>query len=278
MILYHLRAVAGRRDGGELDRKFEVKRTVQFGLVYFASPAGFNDSLDSRVANFDLNDLTIDQRKRFIDERVRSMKRTMPRVNAPREELEKLLSDPSRVRKMLEGLQHDVNQLGVLCLTEDARNDALWSMYADRHCGIAFCFDFPEPRALVQIKYCDEPLPLLLGLEEDVLGLLGTKSKYWRHEREHRAIERTGAGWHGFSEPALRGLIFGWKIDPDIRSDLLRWIDRWGAQLRVWQAEPKPGRRALQFEIVREGAWTIDPEQPELTPLPAASVKSRPAL
>jgi hypothetical protein len=267
MILYHLRAVAGRRDGGEFDRKFEVKRAIERELVYFASPATFNDLLDSRVGNFDLQSLTVEQRRRFVDGRVRSMKRTLSaEKRLTPQQLEKVLDDPRKLGNMLDGLQADVNRRGVLCLTEDPRNDALWSLYADRHGGIALCFEFPEDRALLHVRYSDEPLPLMLGEEDDVLALLGTKSTYWRHEREHRAIELSGAGWHGFSEPVLRGIIFGWKIDPGIRTDLLRWVDRWGPQLRAWQAEPKRGHRALRFDVVRAGARDIDPERPGVNP------------
>lgn len=271
MILYHLRAVAGRRGGSKIDRKFEVKRAIKHGLVYFGGPAAFNDSLDSRVDNFDLASLTVKERRRFIEERVRSMKRTMPGAKGTRRAVENVLSDPQKLRRVFEGLQGDINGLGALCLTEDARNDALWALYADRHTGVAFCFDFPDERALIHVEYSDDPLPLPLGREKDVLALLGTKSTHWRHEREHRAIERKGAGWHRFSEPVLRGIIFGWKIDPGIRKDLLRWIDRWAPQWRAWQADPKPGHRALRFNIVRPGAWDIDPERPELTKRDALS-------
>lgn len=257
MILYHLRSIAGRRSTDVMARLFEVKHAIEDDLVYFASPTGFNDSLDSRVENFLLHNLSPAEQSRFVAQRLRSMRRTMPSAFSPRRALTNLLADPARIDRFVRGLQRDVDQLGVLCLTTEIGNDAMWALYADRHTGVALCFDFPEEQALVHVQYTDAPLPPLLGKEEDVMALLGTKSTCWMHEREHRAVAIDGFGWKHFSERCLRGVVFGWRIDPTHRADLLRWIDRSATDLCVWQARPNSGHRTLGFDVVRAGQWGI---------------------
>jgi hypothetical protein len=271
VILYHLRGVAGRREHASMDRMAEVTRSIEEGLLYFSSPASFNDALDCRVENFAFDRMTAEEREQFVKERVQSLRDEGTDVDS--RSLEAVLGNPETMRTVSVQLQCVLNQWGVLCLTSNICNDVVWSLYADRHAGIGLCLDVSEwvrpgaqRRGLYRVRYSDEPTPVLLGADRDVEALLATKSSYWSHESEYRFVSPDHTGWYRSTD--LRGVIFGWRIDGTHRAALLDCMDRSSPQLRVWQAVPKPRHRALGFEIVREGAFAMDPEQVDGYALP----------
>src|SRR3954452_10247322 len=111
--------------------------------IYFASPADFNDPLDSKVhLNFPsapepfrdyveallgkyFPALTPEQCRERANEIVDTKQ---PHCNAPLQQA------------LIDSAQQDVNRIGVFCLCERPDNVLMWSHYADCHRGL--CLEF----------------------------------------------------------------------------------------------------------------------------------------
>jgi hypothetical protein len=103
------------------------------------------------------------------------------------------------------------DRVGVFCASTVYDNMVLWSMYADHHRGVCFCFETDQDEVLSRIhrvKYSCEPGAFSLYDGIVHTDVMTRKFKDWRFEKEFRAF-RELAGSYQYDLNALRSVIFG---------------------------------------------------------------------
>lgn len=193
-------------------------------VIYFASPAGFNDPYDcALVPNvatptdadveailsyyLAMNDLPQQARNEFERSSVAALRELFTR--AARQGLENAIADFMQRR-------------GVACFSE--RNDDLlmWSHYGDRYKG--FCLGFStegEPFTKIrQVQYAsrlptiDVATVLVDRVADQILNdLFCTKSEAWAYEKEWRAMHDTAGTSFCYEASALTEVYFGPDMD-----------------------------------------------------------------
>lgn len=163
--------------------------------VYFAPPNSFEDPLDCRppevlpdgsviwqhfwnISLKDYPDLSTETRLVYTEELIR---------NSP-------ISDPDKIEGLLNSLFQDYCRChGVLSLTADPNNEAMWNKYADNHQG--FCVGFDSGKiAMISggggpVTYCDELPKILIWLDDlatEHVKRVFYKEKKWEFEKEYR--------------------------------------------------------------------------------------------
>ena len=175
---------------------------LQNGMIRLTQPTALNDPLECRPRNYELDEL--------------------PGIEIP--------GDPECVRAHVDSVQTHCSQaerkaVGLLCLTEDPANIAMWAHYAAQHTGFVLGFDAGheffakrgDGTGLWKVRYSDvrplRPLEVVLGdLQRQPgphsFGLIGlqfpsaptfnpdtypddyrfVKSTCWEYEKEWRLL------------------------------------------------------------------------------------------
>lgn len=165
-----------------------LRRTLE-GLIYFSSPARFNDPFELSP-HFTLPDREL----------IESELRLLSGISVSR----------TRQRKVMEGVQQRfragelpvvdpqwAEALGVLCLASSPSDILMWSHYGDSHRGVCVQFHgaFEPFSCARRVTYSsDRPLvPFRKNLvldDETAEAILLTKSHHWQYEQEWRVIKR----------------------------------------------------------------------------------------
>lgn len=136
------------------------------------------------------------------------------------------------------------DNVGILSLSEVPDNELMWAHYADRHTGLALCFDEKhlffnrqstendEFYFVREVRYSDRPALPLVPIDGD--ALLITKGTQWSYEKEWRMLVPlrdatrlltiAGETVHLFAFPpdALRGIILGAHTSLDTEASVQR--------------------------------------------------------
>lgn len=115
-------------------------------------------------------------------------------LNDPFELLRPDIRDPRHREGFQQFKARCARTFGYLCFTERWENLMLWSMYADKHQGVALEIELSDDAAM-RVKYSKtrvawdvESIMKTGGFTQDQVDVISTtKSIHWRHEREVRA-------------------------------------------------------------------------------------------
>ena len=230
-----------------------TERLLKASVLYFASPEQFNDPFDCKLHYTSLGspaDLRRKQQKlykKFIPE----LSRAERRHRAARDIKQ---VDPAEfLNTMTEGLQREVNRVGVLCLSEFRDDVVLWSHYAAGHAGLCLGFRVAADAAFFAkaqpVCYADRypSIDLLRdSSQKQVEAFILTKAKAWAYESEWRIVDHdTGFGEKAFHPTALCEIIFGARMTQSDRTFVHECIaDRVGS-ITVYEARPTKGSYAL---------------------------------
>jgi len=190
--------------------------------------------------------------------------------------------NPARGRSLEQTLARIDQQVGVLCLSQDADNLLLWSHYANSHNGICLQFDIRRHRAafprLHRVSYQAEVLDLEAALQ-DLLHTLGrrpqllldiaalmraspadddhpvrqierwfyTKSLDWAYEKEWRALCNRPGG-NRFPARALSGIIIGCVNSAENLALIRQAIRHKRPRPKLYLARKQTDRFALTIE------------------------------
>lgn len=141
------------------------------------------------------------------------------------------LKNSRNLRIVYEQIVQDLKNQGIYSLSQDFKNEILWSLYADGHKGFVVGYDILQligsincghTHPIVErvpVEYCDNPKGLLQWRNEPSLAFnlnngLGVKSKSWAHEDEIRLVfEESGFFEYHFS--SVSRIIFGLRMKED---------------------------------------------------------------
>ncbi len=216
--------------------------------IYFQSPDGFNDPLDSKVST--AYEGTEEQRvSRVID-----LWRKGPAKEKKEEDLRPQALDIVRrdqdITRMLKTSEQSEErtrkQMGIFCMSSKRDNILMWSHYAEAHKGFCLGFRTGSPffgRALPVENYAsDRPCLNLVEpppLKETTQPLL-TKAKDWEYEDEWRIVDYEGGpGVKQYPAEALRSVILGCRIMPGNRQQIMQWWRARNPRPDVYWAQEK---------------------------------------
>lgn len=138
-----------------------------------------------------------------------------------------------RVQESVDGLFEKIRSCGIYSLSKEIRNELMWAYYASGHTGYAIIYDtdvlansFEQGRwggmYEIEVKYSAKiprfDISTIDKQMEKILScIVGTKSKTWAHEVEHRLIFDNGGRPMKIDYRAIKGFVFGCRMkDEDI--------------------------------------------------------------
>ncbi len=153
---------------------------------------------------------------------------------------------------MISTLKDLMRHSGVICFSEDPDNVLMWSHYGDKHHGVCLGFESNKlPNDLHRVEYSNF-LPCIKWNEwfaednsEAKKKFYLTKSNHWRYEHEWRLV-RDWPLFEGEDDPqraisfqpeSLKRVIFGSRIKPERRDELMLLLSRWPTKIYFYQAE-----------------------------------------
>ncbi len=138
--------------------------------------------------------------------------------------------------------------LGITCFTAVSDSILMWSHYADSHRGLCLKFDVGILQKTLgmalPVTYQDEyPVvkPFTQSNSERFKRSILTKSRLWTYEKEYRLIVPGRVRESvNFPSEALTSVIFGAKMLPDHRDQIIGWVQRRESEVAYHEAKLKP--------------------------------------
>jgi hypothetical protein len=208
-----------------------TKRILTESILYFAAPSAFNDPFDCKVhyrPSFSVQQL----RKQHVN----SIKRLMPDLNRKQRKAKatqdiKAMKPEKFLRQVTDGLQNDIDRVGVLSLSATDRNILLWSHYSDGHKGLCLKFLATDQASFfgraLPVNYASSypEISITSPAGEQMDAFLLTKAIDWRYEEEYRIIDHdNGAGEKIFPAELLVGVILGARMVLDDKKAVMEWV------------------------------------------------------
>lgn len=171
-----------------LERVIECIR----GKIYFSNPITFNDPFELQTIvsppNMDEIHTFLSEAGKPIDNETKSYKYKLNQSI----QTEFLRSPPTITT------QKWLSEIGILCLTESAKNLLMWAHYGSNHKGICIGFNALEKpfSTAKKIIYTENRPQIPFNsyknmLQEDAEKIFLHKSKEWEYENEWRCVKRT---------------------------------------------------------------------------------------
>ena len=121
-------------------------------------------------------------------------------------------------------------------MTDDCCSPQLWAHYGGTYTGVCLCFRADDNFKCAQkIDYLKE-MPIVENISDDydddneerfqqlIQENWLRKEKGWSYEKEWRIIKRTNDDYFDFSPNELVGIIFGYKMEEDLKSFICSWL------------------------------------------------------
>jgi len=210
-----------------------LRPILEKNVLYFASPNRFNDPHDCCVpAVFFKSE---DDIRVYCDRLLREKLPTMP-THERHQRIEQLILNRGW-EKVAAQVQNEIDNAGMLCLTENWDNARMWDNYADSGRGVCLEFLAWDDNGLTafglnsfSITYSDSRGYNILGDPwEQAKTILLTKSPEWSYENEWRIIFRNRPGQCTvgnilFPPEFMTSLIFGKNVDQATKVAVRKWI------------------------------------------------------
>lgn len=136
-----------------------------------------------------------------------------------------------RFQESVDGFFEKIRSCGIYSLSKEIRNELMWAYYASGHTGYAIIYDtdvfansFEQGQwggmYEIDVKYSakiprfdiskiDKQMEVILSC------VVGTKSKAWGHEAEHRLIFDNGGRQLKIDYRAIKGFVFGCRMEEE---------------------------------------------------------------
>lgn len=237
---------------------------------WFSKPTFFNDPLDCGIqllnninkrtlatiihADITRQELKNKKTKQSQDETTQKFKDFLKKIESTNYiNSNQLYEDFQPIAtKAIENYSRDIQEIGILSLSEINDNILMWSHYAEQHQGVCLEFERSEDNVLsnnnstLPIRYSiKKPL---ITLSEEVLGdeklkkeikrsLVFTKSVDWSYEREWRVIQPQGNTLQNINSP-LKRIYFGVKTNEAHKKTIADIVSRRPIELMEMQLKP----------------------------------------
>ena len=199
--------------------KDKALRFLKSMQLYFATASEFNDPYD---CNLELvNDSTEEDWLRFF-QGTGLMQPAECKLHARR-----MMFHPDEgIRYIEDAIRRQQKKTGILCLTTKNNDNLMWAHYADSHQGICIQYDilqdpvpffFPKKvdydTHTIRFNYIKDQAPATEALFH--------KHSDWAYEEEYRIVKISTHGLCPVSPLAVREIIFGCKMLPEDRQEII---------------------------------------------------------
>lgn len=240
----------------------------------FSSRLAFNDPFDSRPGYY------VDQGRagtEWLKERVYRLTGVSPAEKL--RTLQRCKHQSRNPRQMEEFMTEAMlNDIGILCLTEQWNEPLFWGHYAAKHTGICIGFstDLDVFRLAEKIVYQDE-LPVILRPQDDnetmVQKALLTKSRAWEYECEWRLLkhklrstpelhsnmdpdermhlDQRGPGIYQFDPNTIESLTMGMNMPTKVEEFIKASVRDTGRNIQLFKAARHPTMYKIERKPVR---------------------------
>lgn len=188
--------------------------------IWFASPRTFNDPFDCLPASFMHSEKIL---ARMIENAKQYPDFENDDDNVIRSKVQAILVQQPNL--------HENDSVSVFCLSKSPVAQVMWSYYASEHKGYVLEYEFNLEEEDCSDKWLF-PLPVVYRSDRpespsysDPLEYYLYKSEHWRHEGEHRIFRRREAHPETIQPKQLRSIIFGARIDKNLKSELENEVD-----------------------------------------------------
>lgn len=169
------------------------------------------------------------------------------------------------------GIEMIAQRTGIFCLTSDSLSIPMWSHYAQDHTGIAFQYkpdgvfregrcakvryerDFVKFRDMARVFQSTHGDRLAFAMELFKLGY-AWKAKQWSNEKEWRLFTKEAISSNlKIPDGAMKltGVIFGWKMNEDMRDKVMNLVDESRCQVIPYEIMPLKGSMGIQMVTCR---------------------------
>jgi hypothetical protein len=245
-VLFRYRALHDRFDS--------VKKILLHNLWYLGSRKDFDDQKDMVLPGVVLD------REHLRELAIRKNGNLTADIES---QIEQFLADPKAEQRTVAEIQNDLDDVGILCLSEEANNPKLWKLYADDGEGICLMLEslgiFPAASSgpiygPFDVKYSDDdkrpfdPRHDQLAQTEDHLL---RKTQQWAYQKEWRFIrfrygKHSTVGYYSLPPRSVLGLIFGCKLTSDERALIREWTRLGPFRPAFFEAKAKGGSIQLK--------------------------------
>jgi hypothetical protein len=244
--LYRYRAFQDEHDS--------LRSILKKNRWYFGSRASFDDHEDCVVPG-----IVIDRRHSERVVRTKDGGMTPERQR----QIAQLLADPLAPSRITADVQHLVDHVGILCLSELDDDPELWRLYADDGRGVCLRLDAikvaeAEPYRLhgpFEVTYCDDPKQAWdphgdIETQTEVTFL--QKRTIWGYQKEWRFIMHDGdrrsvGDQYAMPPDALVAVILGRRLTEAQCREVVRWVRSgpWNPMPEICCREPAQAQYLL---------------------------------
>lgn len=154
-------------------------------------------------------------------------------------------------------LQNDIDQCGILSLSEIRDDILMWSHYAGGHKGICLEFEATRHTAFfadaLKVEYSEERSRFDYRDDDftQVQKVVFWKATHWNYEKEWRIVKppMVGGGARSYEYPPhlLKGVIFGCWIERGLEQRVREWIELGQCAPAFYRAEVNDRMFALDI-------------------------------
>ena len=238
-------------------------------ILYFSSPAGFNDQREWCVPPRIPENATWQDIRRFLQKHKTLYRTDYAHIKA------KGLSRKDAIRDLNEVFAKIFRRWrcedgGVSCFSTSQHNMLLWARYAQNSEGFCLAFD-PKMRlwageVLKPVIYSETPpndnaLKIQESTEDLFSKLLTQKSMYWKDEKEWRFMRKdipnanTTGRESRYARNALQSVFLGGKMEADKRAEIRGILmEEYLDTPQLWQGVLNDAEDKVDFRPANEAA------------------------
>ena len=244
----------------DLDSFDRITNLLLKGELFFSSAKTFNDPFDTAIT-YDFSSVEKPIAEEWMniatDRHMPTESREVKNHYIRNRLIE--IRTPGYAERFKEGLiENQYNKFGVCSLASTKENILMWAHYASMHSGICVGLSVPnleefmdqmaKKRILIDlmtIRY-SETLPKVdfframieMDTPSDFYELVGVKSSHWSYEQEYRLVysEKTNIPVE-FGPRAIAQLVFGCRIDPKNKEQILKLCRTHLSHIQLFQAQ-----------------------------------------
>jgi len=253
--LYKYRSMQSARD------RARVKDILLKHRLYFPTRLGFNDPFDCHVPiSWDRS--TPEEWRQKLLETYR-LTQIPKRWAGNLENYVQYLLDKKHIIAQLhksgpKAFEAGLNKFQVLCLCKRPDGILMWSHYASNHEGICLQFrtyDGSIFSAAVPVEYAnDYPILKATLLRKELAdGMIRTKAKLWKYEKEWRVFKNNGQTSHyTFPKDCLTGVILGCQTSAINQALISTWLQQRNSPVVLYKASKECDKFALRIKRIEK--------------------------
>jgi len=189
----------------------------------FTNPIEFNDPFD---CNEQLVHISVDTQKGKEILKEASLIHNISR-KAQRQQLKKI----GDVKSYTNALKNKKKEYKVSCFSEIPDEILMWSHYADKHSGLCIKFELDfmsDEYVFYPVNYISEVQKVdgMTNAPYVFYYFVTVKADRWAYEKEIRAISKNGNTIISYPKLAVKEVIFGCNVKPDVIAQSIKEIKK----------------------------------------------------